>query len=158
MEMGSPLIILTLAINPPPHPCPPTAVILILIPNHAAVGGSEIPGPYGIFLRSINVFTLDAFQLVPFDCSVRRFDHLDKLYSETLLPIGILLVVLAVKITPLVVRGQSSQAITRMKSLLSGFFEVLLFFLPNMYGHIQAPKKRSKHLLLVQHYVHYITL
>ena len=139
--------------TPPPSP----VVILILIPNHSAVGGSDIPGPYGSFLQSINIFTLDAFQLVPFDC-VQSLDHLDKLLMDTLVPMGILLLVLAVKITPLVVRGQSSQAITRMKSLLSGFFEVLLFFLPNMYGHIQAPKKDQNTLSLVQHYVHYITL
>ena len=116
----------------------PSAVILILIPNHSAVGGSEIPGPYGSFLLSINIFTLDAFQLVPFDC-VQSLDHLAKLLMETLVPIVILLLVLAVKITPLVARGQNSEAFARTMSLLAGFLEILVFFLPNMYGHSLAP-------------------
>ena len=96
------------------------------------MGGSEIPGPYGSFLQSINIFTLDAFQLVPFDC-VQSLDHLAKLCMETLIPIGLLFLVLAVKITPLVARGQNSQAFDRTMSLLAGFFEILVFFLPNMY-------------------------
>ena len=127
----------SVAVKPQPTP-PPSAVILILIPNHSAVGGSDIPGPYGSFLQSINIFTLDAFQLVPFDC-VQSLNHLDKLLMETLVPMGILLLVLAVKITPLVARGQSSQAFARMMSLLAGFLEILVFFLPNMYGRSRAP-------------------
>ena len=120
--------------TPPPSP----VVILILIPNHSAVGGSEIPGPYGSFLQSINIFTLDAFQMIPFDC-VQSLDHLAKLCLETLVPILILLVVLAVKITPLVARGQNSQAFARTMSLLGFFFEILVLFLPNMYGRSRAP-------------------
>ena len=96
------------------------------------MGGSEIPGPYGSFLRSINIFTLDAFQLVPFDC-VQSLDHLAKLCTETLVPIGLLFLVLAVKITPLVARGQNGQAFDRTMSLLAGCFEILIFLLPNMY-------------------------
>lgn len=96
------------------------------------MGGSEISGPYGEFLTSINIFTLDAFQVVPFDC-VGRLDHLGKLCVETLIPIGTLGLAWSVKVFPLRLRGRMTEAFTEGHSLLTLFFHVLVLFLPTMY-------------------------
>ena len=102
------------------------------------MGGSEIPGLYNHFLQLINGLSLDAFQILPLSC-LRSFDHLHKLCMETLVPIGILLLVLTVRIAPLLAHGQHRQALSRTATLLAGVFEILVFFLPNMYDHFRAP-------------------
>lgn len=106
-------------------------IILLLIPNHSAVGGSEITGPYATYLQGINIFRLDAFQLLPFDC-LSSLDHLDKLCIETTLPLTVLFLVLFFHASPHLVRGRRTEAIERAMMSFTVCLQIVVFFLPLM--------------------------
>ena len=69
----------------------PLLVLLILNDTHENVGGTKMPDPYNVMLKSLGFLTLDMIQVLPFDCAYKEsFDHLDALLLMTLVPLLLL--------------------------------------------------------------------
>mmetsp|Transcript_55334 Transcript_55334/g.152333 ORF Transcript_55334/g.152333 Transcript_55334/m.152333 type:complete len:600 (+) Transcript_55334:1277-3076(+) len=70
-------------------------IILLVKSNHASLGGSQMPPPYGDFLKAISFLVLDIIQWLPFNCAYADgFSARDALVFVTISPIAIFILVL----------------------------------------------------------------
>ena len=70
-------------------------IILLVKTNHSSLGGSEMPAPYGDFLKAVSFIALDVIQWLPLNCAYEDgFSAWDALVAVTLTPLAAFVIVL----------------------------------------------------------------
>ena len=71
-------------------------ILVGLANGHRSQGGKEFPSPFSSFIGVSQVLMLDMFELLHLGCAMGG-DFGDKLYLGTLVPLGVLALVLVVR-------------------------------------------------------------
>jgi hypothetical protein len=70
-------------------------IILLVKTNHSSLGGSEMPAPYGDFLKAVSFIALDVIQWLPLNCAYEDgFSAWDALVAVTISPLAAFVLVL----------------------------------------------------------------
>ena len=110
-------------------------IVLLVKSNHSSLGGSQMPPPYGDFLKAISFLVLDIIQWLPLNCAYTDgFSAWDALVFVTISPIAIFILVLILAwVWKLCGRSERrSKKPPKVARVLGYFLHVMLLVLPTI--------------------------